>query len=117
MTPMSVCRLDLFVFVVVLALLACVAVGQTSKSMGTIRGTVVDQTGGAVPGARVSLSNSQTNHQRSSTTDSAGSFLFSSVPVGRYQLSVEASGYSSYRNNGIESGVGRTVFVVPRLLP
>src|SRR5215831_19127346 len=114
---MSLCRSHLFVFVVVFALLSSAAVGQASKSMGTIQGVVVDQTGGAVPGAHVSLSNAETNQQRSSTTNSAGSFLFSSVPVGLYRLNVEASGFSRYQSDGIESNLGRITFLMPHLLP
>src|SRR5215472_12840601 len=114
---MSLYRFYLFIFVVVFASISSVAVGQMSKTTGTIQGMVVDQTGGAVPGAHVSLSNSETNQQRSSTTDSTGSFLFSSVPAGLYRLSVEAIGFSRYQNEAIESNLGRNSFVMPHLLP
>jgi len=114
---MSLCRFYLCIFVVVVALISCLAVGQASKSMGTIQGVVVDQMGRAVPGAHVSLSNSETNQQRSSATDSTGSFLFGSVPVGLYRLNVEASGFSRYQNDAIESNLGRITFLMPHLLP
>src|SRR5215467_11378355 len=113
---MSLCRFHLFILAVVFALTSGVAVGQTSRTTGTIQGIVVDQSGGVVAGARVRLSNLETNQQRSSTTASTGDFLFTGVPIGVYRLVVEASGFSSYQNDAIESALGRTTFVMPHLV-
>lgn len=115
---MNLCRTDLFLLVVVVFLLTSrVAVSQASKTAGTIQGIVLDQTGGAVVGARVRLSNSETNQQRSGATGSKGDFLFTGVPVGVYRLVVEASGFSAYEDDAIESGIGRTTLVMPHLVP
>jgi outer membrane receptor for ferrienterochelin and colicin len=114
---MSLCRFQLFLFVVVFALTSCIAVGQASRTTGTIQGTVLDQSGGAVVGAQVQLSNLETNQQRSGTTGPAGDFLFTDVAVGGYRLVVEASDFSGYQNDAIESSLGRTTFVMPHLVP
>ena len=93
------------------------AFAQTSKTTGTIQGTVVDQTGGAVPGAHVRLTNTATNQERVSKTDPAGSFLFTGVPVGVYRLIVESPGFARYQNNGVESSLGGITVVTSRLIP
>src|SRR5262249_37209476 len=113
---MNFCRLHLSVLVV-FVLNSLVALGQASRTTGTIQGVVVDQTGGAIDGARVRLSNLETNHERSAITGPTGEFVFTEVSVGVYTLVVQASGFASYRNDVIESSLGRTTFVTPRLVP
>src|ERR1700723_257291 len=62
----------------------------------SITGTVVDPSGGVVPNATVTIHNPVSGLERSSTTDSSGSFTFPNVPFNPYHLSVNAKGFSSY---------------------
>ena len=65
--------------------------GQTtSKPPSTIRGVVLDQSGAAVAGATViaTAADSRTTH-----TDRAGRFFFSSLPPGAWSVIVEARGF------------------------
>jgi len=74
-------------------LLACPAVvcGQTS---GTITGTITDQSGAAIPGATVTITNVGTGVvARTVTTGSSGIYVAEALPVGSYQVSVSASGF------------------------
>ena len=103
-------------FVGVLALaLSCMA--QTSRVAGTVQGTVVDQTGGAVSGATVTLRNQGTNLARTISTNLEGSFRVGDLPVGPYELRVESPGFSPYANNAIVVSIGRVVQVAIRLVP
>jgi len=78
----------IFVFLVV-----CVGVvlGQTNR--GAISGTVVDQNGGAVPGATVTITNIGTNQSSKVTTSGTGSFSVSSLEPVAYRVVVEATGF------------------------
>src|SRR3982750_2730857 len=79
---------QIFVFVLI-----CVGVvlGQTNR--GTITGTVLDQNGGAVPGATVTITNIGTNQSTKITTSNSGSFTVSSLEPVAYRVVIEATGF------------------------
>lgn len=66
-----------------------------------ILGTVTDQSGAAVAGAKVVARNVETNATKESVSDSAGRFRVPLLPVGSYDLTVEASGFAKYVQSGI----------------
>jgi len=78
---------------VLLVFLACCfnVMGQGSTS--SVTGTVVDPAGNVIPGATVTLTNAQKNFTRTQTTTENGSFAFSLIPPGQYQVDVEAKGF------------------------
>jgi Carboxypeptidase regulatory-like domain/TonB dependent receptor len=67
--------------------------GQTTNQSGAITGTVKDQTGAAVPGAKVTLT-SATGASVDKTTGPDGQFTFPLLPPGLYSLAAEANGFS-----------------------
>jgi hypothetical protein len=69
--------------------------GNPQATIGSVQGQVVDSTGGAVAGARVTLSNSITNFTAATRTDDTGSFKFLNVPFNTYKVTVEAPGFQS----------------------
>src|SRR5579859_424146 len=64
-------------------------------------GTVVDSTGAAVPGAKVTARNTETGFSQDTTTSATGAFLFPRLRVGSYELRVEKEGFSTYVQSGI----------------
>ena len=68
---------------------------QTAGNSGTISGTVTDPTGAVVPGATVSIRNPVSQYQSAATTDKAGHFQFSNVPLNPYHLVVTMTGFSN----------------------
>ncbi|MBV9082195.1 MAG: carboxypeptidase regulatory-like domain-containing protein, partial [Acidobacteriaceae bacterium] len=66
--------------------------GQTVT--GVISGTVVDASGGAIPDAKVTLTNVDTTAQRSMQSNDNGEFSFASVLPGRYSITVEKPGFN-----------------------
>ncbi len=96
---------------------AVLCAAQTSRVAGAVQGTVVDQTGSAVPGATVSLRNEGTNQTRTISTNPEGSFYAGELPVGQYELRVESPGFSPYVNNAIVISIGRAVQLTVRLAP
>src|SRR5947208_1059104 len=63
---------------------------------GSVQGTVLDQSGAAVPDASVTLTNSATTATLGAQTNSSGVFRFPIVPVGRYTLTVNKPGFKTY---------------------
>src|SRR6266446_6203342 len=72
-----------------------------SKAATSVRGVVNDPTGGAVSGATVTLTNTESKIERKITTGEDGSYQFSLLPPGTYTLSVSATGFQSYERAGL----------------
>src|SRR5258706_13815855 len=60
---------------------------------GTISGSVYDASGGAIPGATVTVKNLGTSAVRSTVTGASGGFTFPSLPVGLYDVTAELPGF------------------------
>ena len=78
---------------VLLVFFACCLNGMAQSSTSSVTGTVVDPQGNVVPGATVTLTNAQKNFTRTQTTTDNGSFAFSLIPPGQYQIEAEAKGF------------------------
>jgi Carboxypeptidase regulatory-like domain len=61
---------------------------------GSITGIVQDATGAVVPGAQVTLTNTDQGITLNTTTNGAGEYTFSPVRIGHYTVSVTAAGFS-----------------------
>src|SRR5215467_14760831 len=91
---------------------------------GRITGTIRDQSGGVVTGAMVTLTNTAQNTQSKSITDAQGIYAFPSVPVGRYDLKIEAGGFKPESrpnlvidiNTALQLDIGLTVAEVTQEL-
>ena len=77
--------------------LLCMAVavsgvaGAQSSYTAAVRGVVTDVSGGVVPGATVTVTESERNVPHAVLTDEAGRYVVTALPPGRYSLSVEAA--------------------------
>jgi len=89
----NVGRLRSFMPMLVLALLSGAAYGQETAS---IVGTVSDPTGGAVPGVKISVTNTDTGLTRSTTTNTTGSYAAHELPIGHYAVRAEAAGFKAF---------------------
>jgi hypothetical protein len=79
---------------VALALVASAAASaQSGANTGQIVGQVLDPTGAAVPAAKVTARNKDTNYTREVTADNAGLYTIPQVPLGRYDVSATVSGF------------------------
>jgi outer membrane receptor protein involved in Fe transport len=77
-------------------LLASSAAGYAQGvQTGSIRGTVKDQQGLALPGATITATSPALQGERTVVSDTDGNFLFSAIPPGTYSLKVEMSGMST----------------------
>jgi len=76
---------------------------------GQIKGVVTDNTRALIPGATVTVTQVATNVRVERVTNSAGEFLFPSLPVGECQLSVAAAGFKQLIKTGIDLRIGQTI--------
>jgi Carboxypeptidase regulatory-like domain len=69
---------------------------------GRITGFVTDEDGASIPGATVSLSlkDQPANDERQAVTNSDGSFSFTNVAPGSFQLTLSAPGFSTQQKSG-----------------
>jgi hypothetical protein len=89
------------------------ALAQTVAA--TVRGTVTDPTGGAIPAAKATLINLDTGDERRTTTNSSGAYVFAEAPVGTYDLFIEADGFRPYVQRGVRLGVAEHRSIDARL--
>jgi hypothetical protein len=81
----------------------------------SIRGTVVDASGGVVQGAAVNAKQTETGLIRTATTDRSGAYILLELPVGHYELTTEAIGFQKYVQQGITLDVNETATIVVHL--
>ena len=68
---------------------------------GSIIVDVRDQSGGAVPGAEVTITKTETGWTRSATSSEVGAATFTTVPPGTYEVRVNISGFKEFRTTGV----------------
>src|SRR2546422_11485895 len=98
-------------FLILIALGITAAIAQTGSS--NITGSVRDVNGAVVPGATVMAKNEATGVTSTQTTTDSGLYAFSSLPVGKYTITVEKQGFKTLQktNNVLEVGIPLTVDV------
>jgi hypothetical protein len=67
----------------------------------TVRGTVSDSSGGILPGASVTITNTATKEGRTGVTSDRGGFAFPSLFPGIYELKAELQGFKTYEAKNI----------------
>lgn len=87
----------MFRILVLLSALALCSVSAMAQSFtATVRGTVTDSTGAAVPAAKVTVTEADRSVPHSAITDEAGRYVVTALPPGGYTLAVEASGFKKH---------------------
>src|ERR1700676_2402523 len=93
-----------FTKVTLLTLLAAtvlLAQFETAEVLGTVR----DNSGSVVPKASVTLLNQDTGIQAKTSTDDSGNYNFFNVRVGRYTITVEATGFTKFTTTDVAVNV------------
>src|SRR5215467_1347729 len=80
-----------------------------AQSSGTIQGTITDPSGAVVGGAKIKVHNEGTGEDRMTQTDSAGAYQVAALPVGTYQVEVQAQGFQGQLLKGLVLQVSQTV--------
>ena len=93
-------------------LLGGAAWGQTN---GTIRGTVVDQSGAVVPGTVITVVLAGTDSTRSVTADKDGAFDIPELAVGNYDLTADSKGFKKFVSKDIPVTIGHVNLITVNL--
>jgi len=96
----------LFVFVT-----AGISTAIAQLPTATILGVVKDASGAVIPDASVAARNVETGQTRTATTGSEGSYRFSALPVGNYELRVEHPGFQIAIRSGLTLAVAQEAVV------
>jgi hypothetical protein len=72
-----------------------------ADTVGSISGTVTDQTGAVIPDTTVNALNLDTTVQQTTKTNGNGFYNFTALPVGRYQIEIVREGFQPYKRTGL----------------
>ena len=116
---MKFCRKGLHYWVlavgVVLLMSSNLAYGQGGTG-SSIRGNVVDPSGGAVPGASVTLVDQRRGVEQAQETDGTGAYLFRDLLPGIYRVSVEVAGFRKFIRGDLDLPTSRNLRIDMQLL-
>src|SRR5262245_28067288 len=99
--------------VLVMALWTAHAVAQLTT--GNINGAVTDQSGAAIPGAKVTAKNTETGVARETVTGPTGRYELPSLPGGIYEVSATSEGFQTSVRSGITLSIGQNAVVDHKL--
>jgi carboxypeptidase family protein len=112
----EICNIDFFNHKRLLVLAAAVVVlafllqpvASAQSQFATLTGTVHDTSGAVVRGAKVTITNAASGEPRITQTNGDGFFAAPSLPVGKYDVTVEMEGFEKWIGKGIVLNGGDT---------
>ncbi len=87
-----------------------------AQSTGSFTGTVLDDTGAAVVGAEVSVSEPTTGFRRTAVTNSDGNYFVGGLGAGTYNITISAPGFQKYEARKVILRVGEKLRVDTKLV-
>ena len=93
-------------FTVILTILLLAPTLVRAQGTASILGTVTDPSGAVVPDAKVTAKNTGTGIARSVQTGSNGEYAFTSLQLGTYEVTIEATGFKTYVAKDLTLAVG-----------
>ncbi|MBK6795348.1 MAG: TonB-dependent receptor [Acidobacteria bacterium] len=91
-----------------LLLIAFTVMGPAQSTTGTITGTVTDQAGAVVSGAKVTVTNPLTGISVNGVTNAEGVFVIPALPPSSYTVIVEAAGFQKVTKTGVVLEINQT---------
>ncbi len=106
-----------FYYSVIAALLLFGIAGQSAfgQFLSGIEGTVTDTSGAAIPGAKVTITNTQLGVTQSATTDQSGYFHFNSIAASTYDIEAQLKGFQTWEQHNVVIEVGQTRTIAPTM--
>ena len=92
-------------------LLATASIAAAQEFRATVRGQVLDSSKGALPGATVSITNTETGEVATATTNTEGNYTLPFLRPGQYTLTVELSGFQKHTRSGMTLAVNETATI------
>ena len=98
-------------------LLLCAGYVYSQAVNATLLGTVTDVSGGVIPNAKVTVTETQTGVVHSAQTNASGNWIVPNLPPGVYSVAVETPGFKKETRSGINLLVDTSTRVDVRLQP
>src|SRR5438094_631618 len=99
-------------FIVASAIVILTAMpAAAQQQLGSIQGTITDQTHAVLPGVTVTVTNADTGVSRTTTTNETGVYRMPSLDPGRYRVKAELQGFRSTTQTDLTLSVGATLGV------
>lgn len=95
----------------------CSGAASAQERGGNIAGTVVDSSGGVLPGVVVTVTNELTTRTVSVTTNGEGAYVARDLEPGRYTVQFDLQGFGSVKTPNVIVLLGSTAPVNPKLEP
>lgn len=97
-----------------LSILITISAGTVTMGQGTasrVTGTVLDEKGAALPGAIVTLTNDERKLSLTTATSNSGTYVFDTVQVAVYTITVEKQGFKRFVSSGNKVDVNQPATV------
>ncbi|GGH08187.1 TonB-dependent receptor [Silvibacterium dinghuense] len=75
---------------------------------GSLAGSILDQTGAAIPRAKITARETNTGIVRETVSSPEGSYTFSELSIGSYDITASAQGFSTQVQQGVQIVIGST---------
>ena len=98
-------------FLVLALAVSTAAFAQSTAANGAIEGTILDSSGGVLPGVTVTITNVDTGAERSVTTNEKGLYRAPLLPLGKYRVVAELQGFKKFEQTDVSLSVGQTATV------
>ena len=102
-------RRSILAALALLVALPPIVFAQARLTGADLGGTVLDESGGAMAGVSVTVTNSETNLTRTATTDAKGHYTVAALPPGTYTIAVARGGFATRTRSGIVLLLGQSV--------
>ena len=83
----------------------------SQTGLATLTGTITDQTGAVAPNVPVKAVHVETGTVLAATTSGTGNYSITQMPIGRYEITVEAPGFKTFRREGVTLAAAQTLRV------
>src|SRR5438874_2548846 len=93
---------------VVLVLAGFATVFAQATASASLSGTVLDKNQAVIKGATVTVTNKATGQTRTSTTNDNGEYKIDLLPAGRYDIKINASGFTDATSENVELLIGQS---------
>jgi hypothetical protein len=107
-------RMTRFLFFIMLAL-SFSSLSALAQFSSGIEGTVQDQSGASIQGAKVIITDTRLGVEKRTTTNQSGYFRFDSLAASEYKVRIEMAGFKTWEQKSLVVQVGQTSSLAPAL--
>jgi hypothetical protein len=104
-------KLHLLCLCFIILALGTVQICRAQALYGSVVGNVRDSSQAVVAGARVTLTNTQTQQSRETATNDTGEYNFATISPGVYSVNVRKEGFTAFTQSGINVTANNTARV------